>query len=205
MSFSAIVPTALMIDANAELEALGFGPGNFSVPAFAGANPSHGMFHSWDDPAFEAAVSSLPNVTIERGAVTPPDQVSVLAQSVGAGWVQSARPLVGVVTPGLYVDADDVFWWVIQQYDTAIWPDPTVIPALIVPARMPGEVTTWIQPLNQFTAYALLNAFTGEPDYVEHAGHVWYVEQADGAGWNIWEPGVFGWRKDNAGRRRKNK
>jgi hypothetical protein len=86
-------------------------------------------------------------------------------------------------------------WWVIQQYDTAIWPNPYApgLTALVIPARMPGVVTVWVQPTNQFTAYYLVNDFTGKPDEVTHNGQTWFASQGDGAGLNIWEPGVFGW------------
>jgi hypothetical protein len=110
-------------------------------------------------------------------------------------WAQNALPLTGVVAPGLYRYSDGSLWWVIQQYDTAIWPDPRApgLTALVIPARVPGEVTVWVQPTNQFTAYYLVNAFTGLPDEVEHNGQIWFASQGDGAGLNIWEPGVFGW------------
>jgi hypothetical protein len=199
-NFSAIVPVAQMAAANAELEAQGFGPENFSVPAFSGAQPSHAMFHAWSDPVFEAAVVALPGVTVSYGnpADNPRDVVTGLATSVGASWSDSALPFEGVVTPGLHyrmVGNQQEFWWVIQQYDTAIWPDPSApgLQALVVPARIPGEVTIWVQPINQFTAYFLVNQFTGKPDEVTHNGQTWYVSQGDGAGLALFEPGVFGW------------
>ena len=194
-NFSAIIPVASMGAANEALEILGYGPNNFSVPAFNGANPGFGLFHAWNDPAFQADVAAIPNVTISTLPDNPETLVTEVTNAVGATWAQNALPLTGVVTPGLYYYVDDSMWWVIQQYDTAIWPDPNApgLQALVVPARMPGEITTWIQPLNQFTAYYLVNAFTGEPDEVTHNGQTWFASQGDGAGLNIWEPGVFGW------------
>lgn len=192
MNFSAIVPVAHMQSANQALEAQGFGPDNFSVPAFTGASPSHAMFHAWSDPIFEAAVAALPNVTIQQDVSTPLDTVVALAGSVGASWVGSALPLEGVVSPGLHfrmVDNEPEYWQVIQQYDTAIWPDPTQIPALIMMARMPGVATVWRQPLGAFDAYPLIDEFTGSPIQVTHNGQVWNNNAAS----NVWEPGVFGW------------
>jgi hypothetical protein len=101
--------------------------------------------------------------------------------------------LTGTVTPGLYRDDAGVLWWVIQSYDTAVYPDPLLIPALIRLAKVPGEVLPWVQPLDQFDAYKLVNAFTGDGDRCTHEGSEWVVTQADGAGNNVWEPGVFGW------------
>jgi hypothetical protein len=194
-NFSAIIPVAEMGQANASLEAQGYGPNNFSIPAFDSARPGFALFHAWSDPAFRTAVELLPNVIITSGEETPAGNVTAACNEVGATWAQDALPLTGVVTPGLYYYTDDSMWWVIQQYDTAIWPDPYApgLQALVVPARMPGVITVWVQPINQFTAYYLVNPFTGLPDEVTHNVQTWVVDQADGAGFNIWEPGVFGW------------
>ena len=83
----------------------------------------------------------------------------------------------------------------IQGYNTAIWTDPTIIPALIRRAKVPGQAAPWVQPIDAFDAYKLLNPFTSEPDTCTHNGFTWKVTQADGSGNNVWEPGVFGWTK----------
>lgn len=88
-----------------------------------------------------------------------------------------------------------MLWWVIQSYNTTTYPDPTIIPALITRARTPGVAAPWIQPLDEFRAYKLVDPFTGKPETCTHNGFTWKVTQADGAGNNIWEPGVFGWTK----------
>lgn len=193
--FSAIIPAADMDAANAALGAQGFGLDNFSVPAYEGPSPQFAVLHCWNNPAFQAAVEALPNVTVEvnPGTSSPTQLASNVCVAVGAEWAADAKPLTGVVTPGLYRDDLNVLWWVIQQYDTAIWPDPLAVPALIRVAKVPGQVLPWQQPLDQFDAYKLVNPFTGEPDRCTHNGEEWYVTQADGAGNNIWEPGVFGW------------
>jgi RHH-type proline utilization regulon transcriptional repressor/proline dehydrogenase/delta 1-pyrroline-5-carboxylate dehydrogenase len=41
----------------------------------------------------------------------------------------------------------------------------------------------------------IIALITGQPDRVSHRGTTWEVTQADGAGNNVWEPGVFGWTK----------
>lgn len=194
MSIAAVIPVDSMVSANAALEAQGFGPDNFSLPVYTRPEGTHATLHSWGDDAFEAAVKAIPGVVWSSIAGQPPERVGAAVSQISqnAGWSGNAQPLVGVVTPGLYVH-DDKFWWVIQTYNTAIWPDPNVIPALVRRARIPGEVAPWRQPLDQFDAYKLLNPFTGLPDRVTHNGQTWQVSQADGAGNNVWEPGVFGW------------
>lgn len=169
-----------------------YGPSNFSIPAYAGPSPSVALLHSWGDPAFEAAVAAIPNVTIIQGS-EPTMMTTEAATAKGATWGTDAQSLTGTVTPGLYRDADNVLWWVIQVYNTTTYPNPAVIPALIRKARVPGEALPWVQPIDQYDAYKLVNPFTGEPDTCTHNGSTWHVTQADGAGNNVWEPGVFGW------------
>jgi len=202
-NFSASIPVAQMAAANDLLNNTAqtpgkksFGPNNFSVPAYAGPSPSFGLLHAWSDPEFEAAVASIPNVVIQQGLADPIATTTAVANTAGSDWSADAKPLTGTVTPGLYKDAENVLWWVIQSYNTAVYPDPEVIPALIRMAKVPGEVLPWVQPLDQYDAYKLVNAFTGQPDRCTHNGSEWYVTQADGAGNNVWEPGVFGWTQD---------
>ncbi len=182
-----------------------FGPNNFSVPAYAGPTPTYALLHAWGDSEFEAAVAAIPGVTIQQMSEPNPvpgepdiqfdpiSATSAVAATVGTEWSADAQPLTGVVTPGLYQDTDGVLWYVIQTYDTAIYPNPVVIPALIRLAKIPGEALPWQQPLDQFDAYKLVNPFTGVGDLCTHNGSTWQVTQADGAGNNVWEPGVFGW------------
>jgi hypothetical protein len=190
-NFSASIPVAQMTTANETLELAGYGQNNFSVPAYTGPSPAFGLLHSWSDAAFEAAVAAIPGVVIQQGLADPIATTSALSGE----WSADAKPLEGSVTPGLYIDSRQMLWWVIQPYDTNVYPDPEQIPALIRLAKVPGEVLEWIQPLDQYDAYKLENAFTGEPDRCTHDGFEWFVTQADGSGNNVWEPGVFGWEK----------
>ena len=190
-NFAAIIPIANMDSINAGLLALGWGPDNFSVPAYAGPSATHAMLHSWWDQAFFDDVSAVPGVVIAVDQ-TPAELVTQVTTQTNTVWSNNAQPLTGIVTPGLYYTMDgqeQVFWWVIQQYDTAIWPDPLLVPALIMMARTPGVATVWVQPLGSFDAYPLIDTFTGLPIQVTHAGQVWNSTIAN----NVWEPGVFGW------------
>lgn len=207
MSFSAIIPVAAMAAANEFLANAGqtpdptrgqWGPSNFSVPAYAGSSATHATMHSWDIPGFRDDVAKISGVVIkdsvvaEEPAKTPAETVTTATAEVGAGWSQSAKPLTGIVTPGLHIK-DGVLWWVIQSYNANVYQDPTVIPALVRRARVPGEAAPWVQPLDQYDAYKLVNAFTGKPDTCTYQGKTWKVTQADGSGNNVWAPGVYGW------------
>lgn len=193
-NFSASIPVANMQDANAFLEDTGFGPNNFSVPAYAGPSPTVALLHAWGDPDFEAFVSGVQNVTIQQTLDDPVGSTSEVADLSGTQWASDAQLLEGRVYPGLYHDLAGVLWWVIQSYDTTVYPDPLLIPSLIREAKVPGTVEPWKQPLDQYDAYKLVNPFTGLPDQCLHSAQQWQVTQADGAGNNIWEPGVFGWK-----------
>jgi hypothetical protein len=63
-NFSAIINVKLAVKANSKLEALGFGPNNFSIPAYKKSKQSHAFLHSWYDQAFYDAVSAIKNVLI---------------------------------------------------------------------------------------------------------------------------------------------
>ena len=191
-NFSASILASEMQAANAVLEEAGYRPNNFSLPAYNSPTAGVALLHAWGDPEFEADVAAIPNVTIKQGT-NPAATTKEAATAKNSTWGNDAKPLTGTVTPGLYRDTNNVLWWVIQSYNTATYPDPIVIPALIRVAKIPGEAVPWQQPLDQFDAYKLVNPFTGKGDYSLHNGRKWQVTQADGAGNNIWEPGVFGW------------
>jgi len=198
-NFSASIPAANMQAANDLLNNTAqtpgkksYGPNNFSVPAYSGPTASVALLHAWGDPAFEAAVAALPDVTITQGA-DPLVSTKAAATAKGSTWGSDAKPLTGTVTPGLYKGSQNVLWWVIQSYNTVTYPDPAVIPALIRRAKIPGEVLPWVQPLDSSDAYKLVNPFTGKPDGCTHTGKPWEVTQADGSGNNTWEPGTYGW------------
>lgn len=196
MSFTAIIPVASMAAANAFLENServsgrgSWGPGNFSVPAYAGSAPTHAMFHSWDIAGFREDVAQIVGVVIRDGS-TPFANTTAAATAVNSTWGQDAKPLTGIVTPGLYVK-DSQLWWVIQGYNTATYPDP--VASLRRLARVPGEAAPWVQPTDQFDAYKLVDPFTNAPDVCTYQGKTWKVTQADGSGNNVWAPGVYGW------------
>jgi len=190
---SAMIPVTEMAEVNSTLESAGYGPRNFSVPVFTTrAEPTHATLHAWGPQDFIDAVKALPNVVWSETGAEPEDRVNDAVSGVSGKW--RGNPLTGVTQAGeLYTDDEGGRWWCIQSYDTAIWPDPSAVPALIRRARVPGEVQPWVQPIDQFDAYKLVNPFTGEPDQVTHNGQTWRVIQADGAGNNVFEPGVFGW------------
>ena len=62
MSIVAILPVASIAAANAALDLAGFGPGNFSVPAYGGTGATHAALHAWHDAAFETAAKAIAGV-----------------------------------------------------------------------------------------------------------------------------------------------
>ncbi len=130
MSLCAILPVANMVAANASLEAQGFGPGNFSVAAYAAPTATHGALHAWNNPAFAAAVKTLPGVAWEESDGNPVTRTQALIAAQGAQWGSRAPDLpVGgdwpngshpVTASTLYRWTDDTLWWVIQAHDRAV-------------------------------------------------------------------------------------
>jgi hypothetical protein len=64
------------------------------------------------------------------------------------------------------------------------------------PAPTGGEPPLWIQPTGAHDAYRIGAKVrhkrpTGNPNVLV----VWRCVQGDGAGLNVWEPGVFGWER----------
>lgn len=194
MSLCATIPAEHLQAANATLESQGFGPNNFSVVSFSNGRATHAALHAWNDAAFSAAVKAIAGVVWEESEGNPVTRTKALIEAQGAQWGANAPPLTGNVTANtLYRHTDQSLWWVIQSYNATIYPDPTIIPALVRRARRPGVAEPWVQPIDQFNAYKLVNPFTGLPDEVTHAGETWKVSLADGAGNNVWMPGQYGW------------
>ena len=197
MGIVAIVPVANLAAANASLQAQGFGPGNFSVPAYGATGATHAALHAWDDPAFSAAIKAVAGVVFNEGTGDPVTRTNALIVAQGAKWGDKAPdlPASGNATAGtLYRFTDASFWWCIQTFNRTTYPaHPSTYPALIRRMRRPGERLPWVQPTDQYDAYKLLNPFTNKPDECTFGGKSWKVSQADGSGNNVWQPGAFGW------------
>lgn len=189
-NFSAIIPVADMASANTELEEQGFGPNNFSIPAYTTGQPTHGLLHAWGDPVFQAAVEAIPNVIVEIDG-EPLTLVTDACVAVGATWGQDALPLENtlVVPNTLYRYAlDGTLWNSIQAYDSSVYSDPYAIPALIRRVRDPLVPAQWVQPIDQYDSYKLQNPFTGFPEECIKDDIVWATLVDN----NVWVPGAVG-------------
>lgn len=167
MSLCAIIHVADLLAANESLEDAGFGPRNFSVPAYGPTGATHAALHAWDDPAFAEAVKAIPGVVWEESDGDPVARTLALIEAQNAQWGAQAPllPDAGMVTANTIYQRDDGLWLCIQQHDRSVYGgDPAQYPALIRRVRRPGEVLPWKQPIDQYDAYRLVNPFTGEPD-----------------------------------------
>ena len=142
MSIVAIIPVAQLAAANLALEEAGFGPRNFSVPAYGDTGATHAALHAWEDAAFRAALEAIPGVIIlapEEGEELPTDpiemtQALITAQGAkwGAKWGAQAPdlPTSGNVTAGDLYRFEDSLWSVIQPFDRSTYgADPSTYPA----------------------------------------------------------------------------
>lgn len=196
MSICAIIPIASLVAANNSLAGSGFGPRNFSVPAFGATGPTHAALHASGDAALAAAVKAIPGVVWEESAGDPVVRTRALITAQGSRWGAQAPdlPASGPVSAGELYRYNDLLWSVLQAFDrTTFGLPPSNYPALIRNLKEPGKALPWVQPVDQFDAYKLANPFTGLPDRCTHLGNTWAVSQADGGGNNVFEPGAFGW------------
>lgn len=106
MSICAIIPVASLDAANSTLETAGFGPRNFSVPAYGATGATHAALHAWGDPAFVAAVKATPGVVWEESEGDPVSRTQALIAAQGAKWGDQAPalPTTGNVTAGIAVE-----------------------------------------------------------------------------------------------------
>ena len=187
MSIVDIIPVGQMQAANAALEAAGFGPRNFSVPAYGATGATHAALHAWNDPAFVAAVKAIAGVAWEESDGNPVARTQALIEAQGAQWGAQAPelPTSGNVTAGGLYRFGDSLWSVIQPFNRGTYgAHPTTYPALIRRVRDPYRREPWRQPLDQFDSYKLVNPFTGKADETEHGGKLWRTKVDN----NVWEP-----------------
>lgn len=198
MSFTCEIPVANVTAANAALQAQGHGEQNFTVPIWvAGALPAKvALHHIGTDANFRAHCAALPGAVV-RDYAGMTVGMDATASAAGGRWGDNAPLLQGQVTPGLYrATAPDGggLWMVIQSFDRTVFSQAlSTLASLVRKAKVPGVIEPWVQPIDQFDAYKLVNPVNGLPDKVTHLGQTWRVTQADGSGNNVFEPGVFGW------------
>jgi len=177
-NFSATIPVKFVGAANAELEAQGFGPLNFSVPAQTVGAPGADFagLHCWPHPAFRAAVEALDpayGVVITDGQGQPNFDKACTARAIE--WKpyngdNAALPMKGATT----------------VYEGKTWTNLADRNAFAPPVnwRAQGTNPAWSQPVGKEDAYPL--AFT-----VTHKAKVWESLIA----FNVGVPGVSGWRE----------
>ncbi len=177
MTFSASISIADLEAANAALDALGFGPDNFSVPLRSGTGAAtHAGFHSWTAGDFYDAVVALPydiQVTVD-GTL----DVNFAAHVAGRA-LEWSNPVFWFENPVMIGDQrafGGKTWESLTSYN--VW-QPPVGWRQVVSTGFPD----WVQPVGSVDAYKL-----GER--VTYDGRNWVNT---GSNANVWAPGVFGW------------
>ena len=194
MSIVGIIPVAQLLAANATLGAAGFGPGNFSVPAYTGPVATHAALHCWPHAAFQAALEAIVGVVVQSGAGDPITRTNALIEAQGAQWGDQAPdlPSAGNVTAGNLYRREGNLWSVIQSFSrTTYGAGPVTYPALIRRVRNPHAVEPWKQPIDQYDSYNLANPFTGAADRSTFGGKT-YATKINA---NVWSPTGYpaGW------------
>lgn len=189
-SLCAIIPVANLAAANASLEAAGFGPRNFSVPAYGATGATHAALHTWHDAAFIAAVGAIPGVVLDNSSGDPVARTQALIEARGAKWGAQAPmlPTSGNATAGtLYAynrNGTRELWHCIQTLNRAVYgAAPETYSAHFYRVREPGVALPWSQPPAE-NPYKLVNPFTGKADTALHGGKTWRTKVDN----NVWEP-----------------
>lgn len=189
MTLSAKVPVEHLGAANAELEAAGFGPNNFSVPVRSGSGgATHASFHHWKtDDAFAIAVKALsyPGLVYRQDTggegELPAYQVNFQAfcDDEGLDWSDPNDPENPWFENPVMIDDEREHggktWR--SLIDNNVW-EPPYGWREVVSEGYPE----WVQPSGAHDAYAL-------GDRVSYNGSDW--ESTTPA--NVWAPGIFGW------------
>lgn len=201
MGIVAIVPAADIVSANEALDLEGFGPSNFSVPAYIGPEATHAALHCWDHPDFEDAVLGIPNVVVQIGEGDPVARTQALIEAQGATWGAQAEDLPdeGMVYVGEMYRSDDKLWTILQQFDRTAYGDVAIVyPSMIRRVRHPYIPEPWHRPIDQFDTCVLVNNFTGKPDRTIWADYVLetiqdqnsHSPEENPAGWRVYVEGA---------------
>jgi len=194
MSMVAIVPVANLAAANSTLASAGFGPNNFSVPAYTGRAATHAALHAWTDAAFQTAVQAITGVVVEISTGDPVTRTKALIELQGAVWGDQVPelPTTGNLTAGSLYRHDGSLWSVIQTFNRATFSaSPETYLALIRRVRNRKVTEEWSQPNDQFDSYNLVNPFTGMADRCTKDGKT-YATKLNA---NVWEPPSAQWQE----------
>jgi hypothetical protein len=82
---------------------------------------------------------------------------------------------------------------VIQSHTKQADWNPVLVPALFSEIVISNGVEVWKQPIGGDGKYPYINPLTAKPYQVSHKDSLW--ENTHTGGLNVWEPGVFGWKK----------
>lgn len=179
MSFSAFIPVANLIAANAALEAQGHGAECFSV-AYRGTSDTGdathaALYHIADDAVFQAHVAAIPGVVLTTAGTM---QVAIAAHATAQAleWTDPVLWFENPVMTGDRRTHGGKEWESLVDYN--VW-TPPVAWREVVAEGYPA----WVAPTGAHDAYALGARVT-------HNGQNW---ENTGSAANVWEPGVFGW------------
>jgi hypothetical protein len=70
---------------------------------------------------------------------------------------------------------------------------PLIVSNLFSEVKIVNGVEVWKQPIGGDGKYPYINPLTTKPYQVSHKDSLW--ENTHTGGLNVWEPGVFGWKK----------
>jgi len=181
-NFSAIITGDFAAQANADLEAQGYGPRNFSVPAkSAGATGADWVgLHCWDIPDFRAAVEALDpayGVVILEGSGDP--NFGQLCAQEALQWVQPTGNEPGLPMIGDQRTFDGKLWT--SLIDSNVFQPPVGWREVVVEGYPP-----FVQPTGAADDYNL-----GDRVSFEGKNYESIIPS------NVWSPSAYpaGWKE----------
>lgn len=177
MAISATIDVADMAAANADLEGLGYGVGNFSVPLGAADTAQLAGLHlGGRDDKFLADLRGLAYASVDILSGDSSNNFSAATRGVGRpDTTETEYPARG----DIQLDGDGNEW--VSLVDDNVWPIP-------IGWRKNVANPEWIQPVGAIDAYPIGATVTyGGSEYTSTIGS------------NVWSPDVYGWESTAGG------
>ena len=121
---------------------------------------------------------------IEQAAASLTDAEALTVPEMCRHWKQGER-----MTAEERICYENKLYRVVQTHDSQEGWEPDKTPALFTEIPKPGEIPVWKQPTGAQDAYQ-----TGDKVYYPTRQDNIWTSTADN---NVWEPGVYGWVKED--------
>jgi hypothetical protein len=125
---------------------------------------------------------------MRKAAVSLPDEDALQAVELFPAWAVGVEYAEDTAEHRVRIRYGGKLYRVVQAHTSQADWTPDITPALYTEVAEPGTIPVWRQPTGAQDAYR-----TGDRvRYPDEEGDVWVSTTDD----NVWEPGVYGWEKE---------